>query len=369
MRRSRLAVGLGLVGLAGVASAGVVAPGEIRTVAVPAGRALVTTLEQIPTPLTVVGALGIVVVLWFLAIRYVLVFAYRLWRRVSERVYWALTLVFPESPVVKFASGTMVLIAVVILIVGGLPALVGGEGASPEWDDVVDGDAIRTEPVCDGTVAPVNGRTADRDNDGLPDAWERAGETPQGAALPGADPGRKDLYAQVNYGDGVEHLTDEERSQLRESWASMPVANPDGSTGITLHLDVTSAGAGDMGESARLGAMDELHDYYTADRLGPRQCVYRQITYGTVDLGGIAGVGSSPGFATFVEGSRESRYDGTVSFRVAVTNHELLHTVVGHFDGKRHATDGWLAERLGGESLSAPVAQDINETGIHGPAS
>lgn len=386
MHRARLVGGLGVVGLAAVATAAVLVPDDLGTAGVTGQRAVSGLLADVPTPVLVGVALLGLVVLWFLAIRYVLVLCYRAWRRISARVYWALTLVLPESPLVKFAAGGMVLIGVVILVVGGLPALVGdladsdegaagyadrlsSEAVDAEWGDVVNGDAVGGQPACDGSVAAVDGDSADRDQDGLPDAWERAGETPAGAPLPDADPGRKDLYVQVNYGSGVEPLTDAERDQLGSSWAEMPVANPDGSTGVALHVDDSSERAGDMGERARITATGDANTWYTDDHLGPRQCVYRQVVYGDVAIDGVGGVGATPGYSTVVHGAYREVRTGTVTTRVGITNHELLHTAAGNVDGKPHTSEGWLAGGSNDEFLAAATAADLNETGIYGPAS
>lgn len=348
------------------------------------GQVILSVLADVPTPVLVVLVLLVVVLLWFVAVRYLLAICYRVWRRLSRQVYRLLTVVLPESPVVRFAAGTMVLVAAVIVIVGGLPVLVGdltesdggaasyadrvsSEALATEWGDVVDGDAVGGEPACDGSVAPVPGDRTDRDGDGLPDAWERAGQTPGGASLPDADPGRKDLYVQLNYGSEVEPLSDAEREQLRDSWASMPVENPSGSTGVALHLESATDGAGDLGEPAVITTLDERNRWYTEAHLGPRRCVYRQVVYGSVDVDGIAGVASTPGYSSVVDGTVASEHEGVVSPRVGVTVHELLHTAVGNVDGRPHTNEGWLQGGADDEFLSSATARDVNETGIYGP--
>lgn len=84
----------------------------------------------------------------------------------------------------------------------------------------------------------------DGDGDGIPDCWEEDGipvETDDGDLvnylLPGADPERKDLYVEVDHMVGFAP----EPGALEDvvaSFANAPVANPDGSTGITLHVAV-----------------------------------------------------------------------------------------------------------------------------------
>lgn len=368
-RVGRVLVGLGLAGLVG---AGLAAPDRVAR-----------WLQDVPEPVLVGGALLLAVVLWFLVVRYALRLCYRLWRAISERVYWVLTLVLPESPLVKFAAGAMVMIAAVIVIVGVLPAVFGtisGPAGGPEsyadrlgddelnsdWGAIVEGDAVAGEPGCG--EAGVSG-AADRDGDGLPDAWERAGETPDGAALPGASPDRTDLYVQVNYGADVEPLSETEKAQLRAVWAAMPVDNPDGSTGIALHLDDASAGAGGLGEAAEFTSREGHDRYYTTRWMGARRCVYRQVVYGKLRMGRLSGVASLPGYATAVDGSRQPGYDGDVAFRVAMTTHQLLHTVTGRVNGRVHTDGGWLRGGPRNEFLSDATARALSEDGLFGPAS
>lgn len=377
MTRARFGRLVGLLGLAGLLAVWLLAPPATVD---RAGRAATRWLGDVPEPVLVGGALLFAVVLWIVLVRSLLGLLYRGWRVVADRVYWALTLVLPESPLVKFAAGATVMIVVVIVIVGGLPALIGslsagGAGSyadrlsssalNAEWEQIVDGDAVGGEPGCRNRSAAG---ADDRDGDSLPDAWERAGETPDGAALPGADPGRKDLYVQVNHGADVEPLSDREQGQLEAIWARMPVSNPDGSEGVSLHLDVDSERAGGLGESAVFTAKEQRDRYYTADRLGPRRCVYRQVVYGKLRMGRLAGVGSLPGYASIVDGSRQPDYEGQVGFRVAVTTHELLHNVAGRVDGRSHTTEGWLAGGPDNEFLSPATAAELEEGGLFGPA-
>lgn len=374
----RVARILGLLGVAASLAAWLLAPP--RTVD-RAGRVVARWLGDLPEPVVVGGAVLLAVVLWVVVIRSLLRLLYRGWRAVAARFYWALTLVLPESPLVKFAAGATVMVLAVIVIVAVLPALFGSlspggrsgyaDGLSStalngEWDDIVEGDTVRGEPAC-GSGGPAGAR--DRDGDGLPDAWERAGESPAGAPLPGADPSRKDVYVQVNYGADVEPLTDPERAQLETVWAGMPVSNPDGSTGVTLHLDDDTGGAGDLSQAAVFTARAQRDRYYTADRLGPRRCVYRQVVYGTVRLGRLAGVGSRPGYTVVVDGAPQPGYEGDVGFRVALTTHELLHNVAGRVDGRSHTTQGWLAGGPGNEYLSPATAAELDADGLYGPAS
>lgn len=74
-------------------------------------------------------------------------------------------------------------------------------------------------------------RTPDTDNDNLPDGVE----VKLTDALPGADPLRKDVYVELDYTDGC-GLTETDRNRIERAFATAPVDNPDGSTGISLHI-------------------------------------------------------------------------------------------------------------------------------------
>lgn len=385
MQQAWLTRGFAAVGGIGLLALGLAAPDRASALVTDLGRTVARWLGDVPEPLIVGAALLVGVVLWVLVFRSALALAYRGWQMVNARVYWALTLVLPKSPLVKFASGTMVLIAAVILIIGGLPVLVGsladasdgpasyvdeiGEGTlNAEWDDLVDGDVVAGAPACDGEQ-PGTSDASDRDGDGIPDAWERVGETPDGAPLPNANPEHKDLYVQLNYGTDVDPLSPAEQRQLRDGWARMPIENPDGSSGVDLHLVDEPDGAGPLGEEAVFTETDQHARYYTAEYLGPRHCIYRQVVYGELELGSLAGVAPQPGYATVVDGSPQPDYEGSVSFRVALTTHELLHAVAGPVDGRDHTDEGWLAGGPENEFLSNATARALRADGLFGPAS
>jgi hypothetical protein len=322
--------------------------------------------------------LGWVVTMWLLARA-----AYRVWRRIGPRVRWLLGIVLPDSPLVKFATGVMLLLTLTVVVVGALPAILeassdsangtGGvegyaeelsqEGLSSDWGDVIDGDARSGTAACQGER--IDG--PDRDNDGLPDRWERAGETPAGAQLPGADPRHKDLYVQINNGTDVKALSATETKQLRTIWAQMPVENPDGTTGITIHIDGDSERAGSLGEPAVFRTAESYNRYYTASRLGSRHCVYHQVVYGRLEMDDAVGYGSTPGYASIVEGRQRPDSETTYTPRVGVTTHELLHNVAGRVDGRSHTSSGWLEGGADDEYLSTATARDLNQTGLFGP--
>jgi len=247
------------------------------------------------------------------------------------------------------------------------------EGPAGQANDLkeqgLDGDVIQSLEA-DGIIrgetysGPAYERpTPDTDGDRLKDSWEERGVTPSGVPLPGADPDRKDIYVVVTYGANVSAYTEAEKRALRESWARMPVDNPDGTEGITLHLvEGERLGTTPTFDSGRFGAV------YREQLDGPRCGVYHQVAVGHVGLGNTIGIGDVPGYATVVEGSRV-RFNGSeTTRRVHVTNHELLHNVVGVLpNGGTHTTEGWLvpAVQPDEDSLS-PAAESVLDDGLTG---
>ncbi len=126
----------------------------------------------------------------------------------------------------------------------------------------------------------VQASNPDSDQDGLLDHWEsqgididRDGQRDLDLAAMGADPQRKDIFLEVDWlaprKSGSQVFWRNEPSpgvmqRLVEMFASAPVTNPDGSKGITLHVDAGPGNAADqkpfsinMGEATLRGG-DEV---------------------------------------------------------------------------------------------------------------
>ncbi|HEX4796685.1 MAG TPA: PKD domain-containing protein [Humisphaera sp.] len=100
------------------------------------------------------------------------------------------------------------------------------------------------EKFISATATDPTGNTSefsmiDSDADGLADAWETRGidideDGTVDLTLPGANPMRKDIYVEV---DAMQSVVPNPGALqiVIDSFAAAPVANPDGSTGITLH--------------------------------------------------------------------------------------------------------------------------------------
>jgi hypothetical protein len=91
-----------------------------------------------------------------------------------------------------------------------------------------DGDGLARDREFAAGTDPLN---PDTDDDDLPDGPELDADD----ALPGADPLHKDVFVQVDY-TGDRSLSATARGELRQTFATAPVENPDGNRGIDLHL-------------------------------------------------------------------------------------------------------------------------------------
>ncbi|MBL1079858.1 hypothetical protein JK358_36210 [Nocardia sp. 2] len=100
-------------------------------------------------------------------------------------------------------------------------------------------------------AAPVGmlSDSVDSDGDALPDSWEQYGLDVDGDGNPevdlpglGADPRHKDIFVEMDYMPGREP-SDAVLARIAEVFGTSPVPNPDGSTGIAIHLDLGTRGA------------------------------------------------------------------------------------------------------------------------------
>ncbi len=87
---------------------------------------------------------------------------------------------------------------------------------------------------------PTAAFAEDSDKDGLPNAWER-GSTPRGLNLQalGASPRHRDVFVEMSYSrqSGKQYLPCSELDRIYRAFQRAPLKNPDGTTGIRLHID------------------------------------------------------------------------------------------------------------------------------------
>jgi len=115
-------------------------------------------------------------------------------------------------------------------------------------------------------AACTGGAAVDTDGDGLLDNWETNGLTIDGELvdLPamGADPQHKDIFVEIDWmgnpGDGHNHQPDPDAIlEIVDAFDNAPVSNPDGQTGIHLHVDSGPNAPLTWGDVATWGSLSD----------------------------------------------------------------------------------------------------------------
>ncbi|WP_435195895.1 hypothetical protein [Natronomonas sp. EA1] len=190
-------------------------------------------------------------------------------------------------------------------------------GTDPTTADS-DGDGLSDPTELDGPTDPMNadtdgdglndrrelnGRTdaldPDTDDDGLPDGPEVDGHP----MLPDARPLHKDIYVEIDH-MSEEQVPRDEIKRVIDAYNGAPVENPDGSTGITLHVvydeELSRERATTPGDLARIanGSFDHAgYGYHYALAVADA----RSVSEG--DIGGFESEGHVA-FETVVEDDR-----------------------------------------------------------------
>lgn len=95
------------------------------------------------------------------------------------------------------------------------------------------------DTVCDAAESRYNTdpNNSDTDGDSLSDAAELFGSNGVDLRYWGATPRKKDVFIEADYFPSLKPL-DNAVARVVQAFAEAPVSNPDGSTGIALHVDV-----------------------------------------------------------------------------------------------------------------------------------
>ncbi|NLV06503.1 hypothetical protein GOC83_10230 [Haloarcula rubripromontorii] len=128
--------------------------------------------------------------------------------------------------------------------------------AGPNATDT-DGDGLADS--LERSVYHTNPAKADTDGDGYPDGMEVRCEQ----AIPDADPLRTDIYVEVDSTESTT-LSEPVQTSIVETFAEAPVSNPDGSTGIDIHLatdDTNLSANGTVYSKSRAGAGNDIYDF------------------------------------------------------------------------------------------------------------
>jgi len=149
--------------------------------------------------------------------------------------------------------------------------------------------------------------SVDTDGDGLPDIWETNGYDADGDGeididLPGmgANPRHKDIFIEIDWMQDENHNHRPSTLVLNrviDTFARAPVGNPDGTQGVTIHLDVGGLGGGnalmhqnDLGGTSWFGAYNwDAFDAIKRDNFArARQRIFHYMIFAH-NLGGLGG--------------------------------------------------------------------------------
>lgn len=209
----------------------------------------------------------------------------------------------------------------------------------------------------------------DSDGDNIPNYREQE--------LNDANPWRKDLYLTVVYGKNVEPLTDSQVNNLERRFSQMPVSNPDGTTGIRLHvLNQTEADEEIIWDKSSVETL--RREYYTEKRLGDRECEAHMVVIGESVEEDTWGRGRMPGHFVVTDGTHDYTTQSGETVETMGTIHELLHNIVGEFPTEydnvstsAHTNTGYLshAEEFDEiDHLSQPTRTILSNRGFAKPA-
>jgi PKD repeat protein len=138
----------------------------------------------------------------------------------------------------------------------------------------------------------------DTDGDGLPDDWETNGIDFDGDGavdfdLPGADPLHKDIFVEADYMETTDHSHKPMVDAILDvvaAFANAPVSNPDGHTGVNLHVQVGESipeiallemwADFDTLKSNRFGKPTERSDANHASILAAKRLAYHYCIFG-----------------------------------------------------------------------------------------
>ena len=229
-------------------------------------------------------------------------------------------------------------------------------GPTPE---VTGGPTSAATPAA--TEDSTTSTSIDTDGDALPDVWETTGYDYDGdgrvdwdlAAL-GASPDHKDVFVEIDWMEPADashtHAPREEDgdgvlTRAVQMFARAPVENPDGTTGINLHLEVGNA----MPEITPLGArIGSSYDWTAFEQLKDqnfepsKRAIWHYVIFahhyaGTTSSGISRGIPASDLLVTL--GSFTNRV-GTVDEQTGTFVHELGHNLglthggIGHVNFK-----------------------------------
>lgn len=226
----------------------------------------------------------------------------------------------------------------------------------------IDSDGLEDGAEIEHGTDPKN---EDTDGDNLLDGWEVAGETDEGTPLPDADPLRMDLFVQIEHGTNTDPLSASGKQTVKDAFADWGVENPDGSTGVSVHIDESR-----VDDRLVVRSEEDFNkfewEYETRGHLGPRRGVYHLVMMVDLRKGDTVGIGRRSGTFSVVDDKLGDRRADTVI-------HELLHNVMGVLEpenrcgtDKGHTCHGWLATPSDDSYWPGGLADEVEQNGFAG---
>lgn len=238
----------------------------------------------------------------------------------------------------------------------GTPTLTPTQTPLPAVEDS-DGDGL-----ADDREERLGTDPHDRDTDGdnIPDGVEVRGETYSGVPLPNADPLRMDLYLLTYW--SLEANPPYNYENLSEWFGAMPVENPDGSSGITLHVER----GGLVQRPLFYDGTDESSDEIFA--AVDRKEYHHELVVVQFEDVPEPGAASTPGTRVLIDEAAPEEQ------APMIVVHQLLHNVIGTIEAPgacrgdpiHYCDGGYMEPRQRNRAFYLPVAlaDEIEEDGF-----
>lgn len=244
----------------------------------------------------------------------------------------------------RFAFGLVVALLVLGVLVALTPFETGDyvdSNVAHEFDNFVSSMTSDSVAVV-GQYLPF--LTGDNDGDGLYNAQENT------SAYPGSSPDHMDLYVRFVVGSEARDIPQSTIEQLERRFAEMPIENPDGATGIDLHVVAVNETNRSLTPHDAPQSIADVFQYVPAYN-GSVGCD-RLHTVAVTEYAGTfySGQGQAPGLLSYVDRTPGVDLESDRLF-VQLVIHELLHNIVGErlpadeSVGGVHTYNGYLSRQ------------------------
>jgi hypothetical protein len=187
-----------------------------------------------------------------------------------------------------------------------------------------------TDGICDAAEAQygTNAYSSDTDGDSISDFAELYGSGGVDLRYYGASPKKKDIFVEMDYYPNL-RPAQAALDRVTAAFAAAPVSNPDGTTGIALHLELSNqiaAADADMNLSPAWADFDVIKAKYFPARRAP--FFHYALIANQYDSGGSSGLSRGiPGHDFMVTMGNWGTPGGTEQQQAGTIMHELGHNI------------------------------------------